>query len=100
MVSHLLSQSPLSLQLALLFQGLHNHVSMDDNGWCQPECLLIGHGGVLLQQVVHCLSSDDTNLFGDSASSGGLVTSNHNDLNTGGLAFLNGEWHSFLWWIH
>jgi hypothetical protein len=39
-------------------------------------------------------------LFCDSGSSGRLVTSDHDDLNTGGLTLLDSEGHGLLGRIH
>lgn len=46
------------------------------------------------------LHSDDADLFGNGSGCGRLIASNHDDLDTGRLAFLDGERHTFFGRIH
>lgn len=64
-----------------LLESLDDHITMNNDGVGFLKGFL-GSKSFLLEILV-CLKVDDTDLFGNGGSGWGLITGDHNDLDTG-----------------
>lgn len=67
--------------LFALFEGLDDHITVDDNSVGFLEGLL---GGIsLLLEIFVCFEVDNTDLLSNGGGCWGLITCDHDDFNTG-----------------
>ncbi len=81
-----------------VFEGFDDHVTVDDDGVGLHQRLFCRVANFL--EILIGFERDNTNLLGNGSSSGRLVASDHDDLDTCGLALLDGEGHRFLGGVH